>query len=196
MNEAAVGPPGVMPIQQPIAALRSSASQYRGRPPSARNTSRQSIREETARACNSSSTAIRSSPMPNRPMTATTKLTPFTSSSMPMVRRTLPETVSMPMAAMAKPIAMRDHRLHRRRAAHADEAREGQEIDGEIFGRTEGERDLRDPRGEEGDQHDADQRAEGRRAEGGGERRGRPSVARHRIAVEGRRDRRRLAREC
>ncbi len=43
--------------------------------------------------------------MPNRPMTATTKLMPFTISSMPMVRRTLPETVSMPMAAMAKPIA-------------------------------------------------------------------------------------------
>ncbi len=38
-------------------------------------------------------------------MTATTKLTPLTSSSMPMVSRTLPDTVSMPMAAMAKPIA-------------------------------------------------------------------------------------------
>src|SRR5882672_9698148 len=45
------------------------------------------------------------SPMPNRPMTATTKLTPFTSSSIPMVSRTLPETVSIPTAASAKPIA-------------------------------------------------------------------------------------------
>ena len=43
--------------------------------------------------------------MPNRPITATTKFTPLTNSSMPMVRRTLPETVSMPMAAIAKPIA-------------------------------------------------------------------------------------------
>src|SRR5262245_28657165 len=42
---------------------------------------------------------------PEQPMTATTKLTPFTSSSMPIVSRTLPETVSMPMAAMAKPAA-------------------------------------------------------------------------------------------
>src|ERR1700716_3400095 len=38
-------------------------------------------------------------------MTATTKLTPLTSSSMPMVSRTLPETVSIPTAASAKPIA-------------------------------------------------------------------------------------------
>src|SRR3981189_2429700 len=43
--------------------------------------------------------------MPNNPITATTKLTPFTSSSMPMVRRTLPETVSIPTAASANPIA-------------------------------------------------------------------------------------------
>ena len=43
--------------------------------------------------------------MPNSPITATTKLTPLTSSSTPMVSRTLPETVSMPIAAMAKPIA-------------------------------------------------------------------------------------------
>jgi hypothetical protein len=43
--------------------------------------------------------------MPNRPITATTKLTPFTISSMPMVSRTLPETVSIPTAASAKPIA-------------------------------------------------------------------------------------------
>jgi hypothetical protein len=50
MKEAAVGPPGVIPIQQPIAALRNSASQCRGKFASARNTSRQSIRDETARA--------------------------------------------------------------------------------------------------------------------------------------------------
>ena len=30
MNDAAVGPPGVMPIQQPTSALRSSVIQCRG----------------------------------------------------------------------------------------------------------------------------------------------------------------------
>ena len=43
--------------------------------------------------------------MPKRPITATTKLTPLTSSSTPKLRRTLPDTVSMPTAAMAKPMA-------------------------------------------------------------------------------------------
>src|SRR5882762_9951064 len=105
MNDAAVGPPGVMPIQQPIAALRNSTQPYRGRPSRVRKTSRHSTLEEMALMLNSSSTAISSSPMPNRPITATTKLTPFTSSSMPMVSLTLPETVSMPMAARAKPMA-------------------------------------------------------------------------------------------
>jgi hypothetical protein len=50
MKDAAVGPPGVIPIQQPIAALRSNATLCRGRRPIARNTSRHSIFEETARA--------------------------------------------------------------------------------------------------------------------------------------------------
>src|SRR3954463_9331941 len=105
MNEAAVGAPGGMPIQQPIAALRNSAQLYRGSPASVRNTSRHSTLEEIALTLNSSSTAISNSPIPNRPITATTKLTPFTSSSMPKVSRTLPETVSIPTAASAKPIA-------------------------------------------------------------------------------------------
>src|SRR3954453_10162647 len=105
MNDAAVGPPGVMPIQQPIAALRSRTQPYRGSPISVRSTSRHSTFEEIALTWNSSSTAISNSPIPNRPITATTKLTPFTSSSMPMVSRTLPETVSMPTAASAKPMA-------------------------------------------------------------------------------------------
>src|SRR3954453_18838420 len=105
MKDAAVGPPGVMPIQQPMAALRNSTQPYRGSPTRVRNTSRHSTLEEIALTLNSSSTATKSSPMPNRPMTATTKLTPLTSSSMPMVSPTLPETVSIPTAARAKPIA-------------------------------------------------------------------------------------------
>ena len=75
-------------------------------------------------------------------MTATTKLMPLTSSSMPMVRRTLPETVSMPIGGDGEADRERHQGLDRRRAAHADEAREGQEIDGEIFGRPEGQRDA------------------------------------------------------
>src|SRR5260370_35416660 len=105
MKEAAVGPPGVIPIQQPMAALRNSTQPYRGRPKRVRKTSRHSTLEEMALRRNSSSTAISNSPMPNRPITATTKLTPFTSSSRPMVSRTLPRTVCIPTAASANPIA-------------------------------------------------------------------------------------------
>src|ERR1700737_1869698 len=105
MKDPAGGPPGVTPIQQPMAALRSSTQPYRGSPMMVRKTARHSTLEEIALTWNSSSTAISNSPVPNRPITATTKLTPFTSSSMPMVSRTLPETVSIPTAARAKPIA-------------------------------------------------------------------------------------------
>jgi hypothetical protein len=45
----------------------------------------------------------RSSPMPNRPITTTRKLMPRRSSSNPKVSRRLPEIVSMPTAAKAKP---------------------------------------------------------------------------------------------
>ena len=45
----------------------------------------------------------KSSPMPKRPMTATRKLMPLTSSGKPKVRRMLPEMVSMPTLAKAKP---------------------------------------------------------------------------------------------
>ena len=83
----------------------------------------------------------------------------------------------------------RDDGFYRRRPAHADEAGEGQEVDREIFRRSERQRHLRDPGGEKGNQDDADQRAERRRSERGGERGGRPAVARHRIAVERGRDR-------
>src|ERR1700681_2171026 len=105
MKEAAVGPPGVIPIQQPMAALRNSTQTYRGRQKRVGKPPRHSTLEEMALMLNSSSTAISRSPMPNKPITATTKLTPFTSSSIPMVSRTLPETVSILTAASANPIA-------------------------------------------------------------------------------------------
>ena len=40
MNEAAVGPPGVMPIQQPTSALRNNVTQWRGIDATVLNTSR------------------------------------------------------------------------------------------------------------------------------------------------------------
>ena len=42
--------------------------------------------------------------MPNRPITATSKLMPDSSQLWSKVRRRSPDTVSMPTAAMAKPI--------------------------------------------------------------------------------------------
>src|SRR6202048_4909795 len=64
----------------------------------------------------------------------------------------------------------RDDGLDRGRAAHADEARKGKEINRKIFRRPECERYLRNPRGEQGDENDAHQRAEGCRSESGGKR--------------------------
>ena len=83
--------------------------------------------------------------------------------------------------------------LDRRVAAHADEACKGQKVNREIFRRAERQRDLRDPGGRQRDENDTGERAEGRRTERGRQRRGRPAVARHRIAVESGRDRRGLA---
>ena len=44
--------------------------------------------------------------MPNRPITATRKLTPRSSGSKPKVMRSWPETVSMPIAASSRPSAI------------------------------------------------------------------------------------------
>ncbi len=87
----------------------------------------------------------------------------------------------------------RDYGLRRRSASHTDKARKGEKIDGEIFRRPKRESHLGDPGGEKRDQHNADKRAEGRRSERSRQRRGRSAVARHRIAVEGRRNRGRLS---
>ncbi len=44
--------------------------------------------------------------MPNRPITATSKLSPESSQGWSKVRRSSPDTVSMPTAAMAKPMVI------------------------------------------------------------------------------------------
>ena len=88
-----------------------------------------------------------------------------------------------------------DQRLQRVAAAQSDEARKGQELDREEFGRTEAQGDLGQERREERDQHDREERADEGGAEGGGERLATLPLPRHRIAVERRRDRPRLARD-
>ena len=135
-----------------------------------RKTSPHSTLEFTALTWISSSTAISNSPMPNNPMTATIKLTPLhqfvdthgqadaTGHGVDADRR------------QGEADGQRHQRLESGRAAHADEAREGEQVDREIFGRAELQRHLGDPRGGEGDQHDADQGAESCRPESGGER--------------------------
>jgi hypothetical protein len=50
-----------------------------------------------------SSSVIRISPMPNRPITATRKSKPVSSAVEPKVRRSVPVTGSVPTAASAKP---------------------------------------------------------------------------------------------
>ncbi len=103
MNDAAVGPPGVMPIQQPTSALRSSVTQCRGSVSAVRNTSRGLMRAWMPSKRRPSSMVCSNSPRPKSPMTATRKLMPLTRSGMPNVRRTLPDIVSTPMVATAKP---------------------------------------------------------------------------------------------
>ena len=79
--------------------------------------------------------------------------------------------------------------------AKTDEGAERQEVDGEELRRAEAEREIGDPRGEEGDEQYRHERADEGGREGGGERLGGPPLLRHRVAVEGGRDRPRLARD-
>ena len=78
-------------------------------------------------------------------------------------------------------------------AAEPDKGAEGQQIDREEFRRPEFQRERRDHRRQEGDQQHRDQRADEGRGERRGQRFGRPALLRHRIAVEGGRDRPGLA---
>ena len=133
--------------------------------------------------------------MPNRPMTATMKSKPFMRSVTPKVRRSWPVTMSSPTAARMKPSRIDTQRLERIAAAEPDEAREGQELDGEELRRPELQRDLGQERREEGDEHDREERAHERRGEGGGERLPALPLAGQRIAVEGGGHRPRLARD-
>src|SRR4029450_2422974 len=103
MKDAAIAPPGVMPSQQPMNEERTTAAQYSGRSFQTDSTTRSEMPAAWPRSARRSSMVSRISLMPNRPMTATRKLTPRSSSDEPKVMRNWPDTVSMPMPASSKP---------------------------------------------------------------------------------------------
>src|SRR5215213_6182067 len=103
MKDAAIAPPGVMPSQQPMNEERSSVTQYFGRSLQTASTTRSEMPAAWPRSARRSSMVRRISLMPNRPMTATRKLTPRNSSEEPKVMRSWPDTVSMPMPASKRP---------------------------------------------------------------------------------------------
>src|SRR6478735_7322452 len=103
MKDAAMAPPGVMPSQQPMSEERSSVTQYFGRSFQTESTTRSEMPAAWPRSASRSSMVRRISLMPNRPMTATRKLTPRRSSDEPKVMRNWPDTVSMPMPASKRP---------------------------------------------------------------------------------------------
>ena len=96
--------------------------------------------------------------MPKRPMTATMKSKPFMRSVKPNVRRSWPVTMSSPTAGQDEAEQDGHERLERIAAAQPDEAREGQELDGEELRRPEPEGELGEERGEERDEHDREER--------------------------------------
>src|SRR3954453_9567000 len=99
MKDAAIAPPGVMPSQQPMNEERNSVTQDFGRSFQTDSTTRNEMPGGWPRSARRSSMVSRISLMPNRPMTATIKLTPRSSSDEPNVMRNWPDTVSMPMPA-------------------------------------------------------------------------------------------------
>jgi hypothetical protein len=103
--------------------------------------------------------------------------------------RSVPVTVSIPTGRKREAQHHRHDGLDRRLAAHADEAAEREELDREVLGRAELERELRDQRRQERDEEDREQRADEGRSERGGERLAGLALLRHRIAVERGRDR-------
>src|SRR6478609_3481505 len=103
MKDAAMAPPGVMPSQQPMNEERNSVTQYFGRSFQTESTTRSEMAAAWPRSARRSSMVRRISLMPNKPMTATRKLTPRNSSDEPKVMRNWPDTVSMPMPASSRP---------------------------------------------------------------------------------------------
>ncbi len=106
MNEAGVAPPGVMPIQQPMAVERIKVSQYLGSVFQVSHTTLGLSLADLPLKARPSSMVSKISPMPNRPITAIRKSKPLSSTGNSKVMRSWPVTVSMPTAASAKPSIM------------------------------------------------------------------------------------------
>src|SRR5659263_144693 len=106
MKEAAVAPPGVMPIQHPMIALRMSVNQYWGNFFQVSQTTLALILACLPSNASPSSMVTRISPRPNSPITTTRKSMPESRLDRPKVMRNSPLTVSMPIAAKPKPSIM------------------------------------------------------------------------------------------
>ena len=132
--------------------------------------------------------------MPNRPITAIRKSKPPSSSLVAEGHAQRAGHLVEADGAERKAQAHRGQHLEGRALAHADEAREGQEEHGEELRRPELQRELGDQRRQEGDQDDGDQGADERGGEGCSQRLVGAALLGHRMAVEGRRHRPRLAR--
>ena len=83
MNEAGVAPPGVMPIQHPIAVERRKSFQWTSSSFQVCSTTFRVIFALLPLKASPSSIVSRISPMPNRPMTAIRKSKPLSSSGTP-----------------------------------------------------------------------------------------------------------------
>ena len=106
MKDAAIAPPGVMPSQQPMKDERSNVTQYFGRSFHTFRTTRRLMEAACPRNARRSSIVSNISLIPNRPITATRKLMPRSSSLEPKVMRNWPDTVSMPTPASSRPSAI------------------------------------------------------------------------------------------
>ena len=144
MNEAAIAPPGVMPSQQPMTEERSSVTQYFGRSFQTFHTTRRLMRAAWPRSARRSSMVSRISLMPNRPMTATRKLMPRSSSLGAEGHAQLAGHRVHADAGQQQAERHRDDGLVLGLAAEADEGAEGEQIDREEFRRPEFQREGRD----------------------------------------------------
>ena len=123
--------------------------------------------------------------MPNRPITATRKLKPLEQLDRAEGHAQLAGDRIQPDRRQREAQHHGADDLGRRLLAHADEAAEGQELDGEELGRPELQREAGEVAGQEGDHQHGEQGAHERGGERPRQRLAGPALLRHRVAVEG-----------
>ncbi len=195
MKDAAMAPPGVMPSQQPIADDLSSVTQYFGRSFHTLHTTRRLMLAAWPRSARRSSMVSRISLMPNEPDHGDQEVHAAQQVVRAEGHAQLARDGVHADACQQQPERHGDDGLVLVLLAQADEGTEGEEVHGEEFRRPELQREARDLRRKEGDQQDRHQRADEGRRERRRERLGRLALLRHRVAVEGGRDRPRFARD-